>query len=511
VPARRPTRPAALVATGVAVAVLLAGCVDPVHQTTLPRRDATAPPSSAPGGAERFYGQQVAWEPCAEADECAQVEVPLDWADPAGESVEIAVARVRADDEAVGSILVNPGGPGSSAIDFLASARLIVSPEVRDEYDLVAFDPRGVARSTPVTCLDGPGLDELFGADFDVDTDAGLAEQTDAWAAFGEACAANTGAVLGHIDTVTAARDMDVVRAVVGDQALNYLGYSYGTKLGATYAALFADTVGRVVLDSALDPRLDSDEMSAGQAVGFENALRAYVTDCLDEDGDCPLTGSLDSALGQIRTLLDRARANPLPTTSGRRLTAQLAFTGIAYPLYSQASWPNLTAGLRSGLAGDGTALLALADAYADRDGDGEYVSNTMVAFNAISCLDLTATTDVAQMRADAAEIVAAAPTVGRFFSYTGSLCARWPVPAVGGLDDYTAAGAAPILVLGTTNDPATPFVWAQALADLLESAVLITHVGEGHGVYGLGSACARAAVDDYFLDGTVPAEGTTC
>ena len=497
-------------------ALVLAGCVAPVHQVTPPTTNPSVavPPSSAPAGSEKYYSQQVDWSSCpqgTQADQCATVEVPLDWADPAGATVKLAVARDAATgNDPVGSIFVNPGGPGASAIDFLSTVDTIMSAEVRDEYDLVAFDPRGVARSAPVTCYDGPQMDELTAADFDLTTDAGVQAQEDAWGAFGKACAANTGDVLGHIDTVSTARDMDVVRALVGDSTLDYLGYSYGTKLGATYAALFPTTVGRMVLDSALDPKVDGDQMSAGQAAGFESALRAYVTDCLG-GSRCPLSGSVDDAMAQIKTMLDRTHTAPLPTQSGRRLTAPLAFTGIAYPLYSQSAWPQLTTALRAALGGDGSVLLALSDAYYDRASDGTYTTNTTEAFSAISCLDLPATTDLAQMRTNAAEIAQAAPTVGEFFSYSGTLCAQWPVPAAGGLSDYSAQGAPPILVIGTTNDPATPYVWAQALASELSSGVLLTHVGEGHGVYGLGNACATSAVDDYFLDGTTPAAGTRC
>ena len=511
----------ALVVT-LSATLALAGCVAPVHQVTQPTAGASAavpssaavPPSAAPAGSERFYTQHVAWSSCAkttQASQCATIDVPLDWANPAGPTIKLALARDPAPNgNAVGSVLVNPGGPGASAIDFLSTVDTIMSVEVRDEYDLVAFDPRGVARSAPVACYDGAQMDQLTAADFDLSTDAGVTAQTDAWGAFGKACATKTGDVLGHIDTVSSARDMDVVRALVGDPTLNYLGYSYGTKLGATYAALFPDHVGRMVLDSALDPRVDGDQMSAGQAVGFEGALRAYVTDCLG-GARCPLSGTVDAAMTQIKTMLDRTHANPLPTSSGRRLTAPLAFTGIAYPLYSQSAWPQLTTALRAALAGDGSVLLALSDAYYDRAADGTYTSNTTEAFSAISCLDLPATTDLAKMRADAATIAKSAPTVGEFFSYSGTLCAQWPVPAVGGLSDYSAKGAPPILVIGTTNDPATPYVWAQGLASELSSGVLLTHVGEGHGVYGLGNACATSAVDNFFLDGTTPAVGTRC
>ena len=499
-----------------AAALVLAGCVAPVHQVSPPTVNPSAqtPPPSAPLGSERFYTQHVDWSSCpkgTQADQCATIDVPLDWAKPAGETIQLAVARDAATgSDPVGSILVNPGGPGASAIDFLSTVDTIMSVEVRDEYDLVAFDPRGVQRSAPVTCYDGPQMDALTAADFNLNTDAGVQQQTDAWGAFGKACAARTGPVLGHVDTVSSARDMDVVRALVGDRTLNYLGYSYGTKLGATYAALFPTNVGRVVLDSALDPTLDGDQEAAGQAAGFESALRSYVTACLAGSG-CPLAGSVDHAMTQIKTLLDGTHTHPLPTTSGRRLTAPLAFTGIAYPLYSQQSWPQLTTALKAALAGDGSVLLALSDAYYDRASDGTYTTNTTEAFSAINCLDLRATTDLARMRADAADIATVAPTVGEFFAYSGTLCAQWPDPVVGGLPDYSAKGAPPILVVGTTNDPATPYVWAQALAKELSSGVLLTHVGEGHGVYGLGNQCATSAVDDYFLDGTTPAPGTRC
>jgi len=509
-------RRAAVVVVLTSAALLLAGCVAPVHQVTAPTANPSVqtPPPSAPAGAARFYTQHVAWSSCpkgTQADQCATIEVPLDWAHPEGDTIKLAVARDAATGkDPVGSILVNPGGPGASAIDFLSTVDTIMSVEVRDEYDLVAFDPRGVQRSAPVTCYDGAQMDELTAADFDLSTDAGVQQQTDAWAAFGKACAARTGAVLGHVDTVSSARDMDVVRALVGDPKLNYLGYSYGTKLGATYAALFPTTVGRMVLDSALDPMLDGDQMAAGQAAGFESALRAYATSCL-AGSRCPLTGLIDHAMTQIKTLLDKTHTNPLPTSSGRRLTAPLAFSGIAYPLYSQQAWPQLTTALRSALAGDGSVLLALSDAYYDRASDGTYTTNTTEAFSAINCLDLKATTDLAQMRSDAAQIEQAAPTVGEFFAYSGTLCEQWPVPYVGGLSDYSAKGAPPILVIGTTNDPATPYAWAQALAQELSSGVLLTHVGEGHGVYGLGNTCATSAVDNLFLDGTPPKAGTRC
>lgn len=519
---RRSARLAAAAAVLV-VGLVLAGC-SPTNgrRTTRPTGNAShgtsAPATPVPTELARFYSQTVTWKTCSdvaapsgEKAECGTVTVPLDWAAPTGQTIELSVARLRSTgSDPVGSILVNPGGPGASAVDFLETAGTVVSAEVRDEYDLVAFDPRGVQRSAPVHCYDGPAMDKLVSADFDLSTDAGVQAQEKAWTDFGAACAQNTGAVLGHVDTISTAKDMDVVRAAVGDVTLDYLGYSYGTKLGATYAALFPTTVGRMVLDSALDPTLDADAVSAGQAAGFESALRAYVADCLGGKG-CPLTGDVDTAMKEISGLLTHSHTTPLPTGTSRRLTAPLAFTGIAYPLYSQKAWPMLTQALTAAVKGDGSGLLQLADAYYDRDSSGRYTTNTTEAFTAIGCLDSRGSSDLATMRSDAAAIMKAAPTVGQFFAYTGTTCAGWPVPQVTDLTDYSAKGAPPIVVIGTTNDPATPYVWAQKMASTLSSGVLLTHVGEGHGAYGLSNDCVKNAVDDYFLDGTAPKAGARC
>lgn len=509
-PARALTTTRGRVAALVAVlAVALAGCVGPRQQT-----EVTQDPTSAPAdvqGLDAIYGQQLDWQPCGDL-ECATLVVPLDYAEPDGDTIEVAVNRHAATGDRLGSLLINPGGPGSSGKDALSTIALPrFGEEVVARYDLIGFDPRGVASSTPVTCVDGPAMDQIVSTDFDYTTDEGIAAAEQAYGAFGAACLANTGPVLEHVDTVSAAKDMDVLRAVLGDATLNYVGYSYGTQLGATYAALFPAQVGRLVLDGALDPTLSPQELAEGQAVGFENALRAYVTDCQAGTG-CPLTGSVDDGLAQVKALLDRARRSPLPTGTDRPLTAALAFSGIALPLYDEGSWSYLTMGLDAALSeGDGSILLLLADTYYDRNEDGTYSSNSTQAFWSIGCADGRSTTDVAQMRADAAAIEAVAPTVGYFFGYGGVICAQWPVPEAGGLDDYSAAGAAPIVVIGTTNDPATPYVWAESLAQTLDSGTLLTYEGEGHTAYGRSNACILDAVDAYLIDGTVPAEGTRC
>lgn len=496
-------RVAALVAVGVLV---LTGCTAPREQT-----EVTAAPTTADvQGIDAIYAQELDWQACGDL-ECATLVVPMDYDQPDGDTIEVAVSRHRASGDRIGSLLINPGGPGSSGIDALSSIALPrFGSEVVERYDLVGFDPRGVASSTPVTCVDGPEMDALTATDFDFGSDEGLAAAEAAYGELGAACLERTGPVLEHVDTVSAARDMDVLRAVLGDETLNYVGYSYGTQLGATYAAQFPEQVGRLVLDGALDPTLSTLELSQGQASGFENALRAYVADC-QAGADCPLDGSVDDGLAQVKTVLDRARRSPLPTGTDRPLTGALAFSGIALPLYDEASWSYLTLGLGAALQGDGSVLLQLADLYYDRNADGTYATNSTQAFWAIGCADDRGTTDPAEMRAQAAAIEEVAPTVGYFFGYGGAICAQWPVPEAGGLDDYSAAGAAPIVVIGTTNDPATPYEWAQSLAETLDSGTLLTYEGEGHTAYGRSNACIAGAVDAYLLEGTVPAEGTRC
>jgi pimeloyl-ACP methyl ester carboxylesterase len=495
---------------------VLTGCASPEkHQAPVAAATSAATPggdgATGDAGLEPFYGQTLQWTTC-EPFQCATATVPIDYADPGAGSIELALRRAPATSgEPIGSLLINPGGPGGSGVDFVEQAAQRISGRVLERYDVVGFDPRGVARSHPVTCVDDATKDALLSRDFDYSTDEGIDEARAAYREFAQACAQNTGPLLAHVDTVSAARDMDVLRAALGDESLTYLGYSYGTSLGANYAELFPERVGRLVLDGALDPTLTETELAVGQAAGFESALRAYVQDCQGGDG-CPLTGSVDGGMAQIRELLDRARRNPLETGSDRRVTGTLAFYGIAVTLYDDETWPVLTQALTAALRqDDGFGLLYLADAYNEREEDGGFRSNQTEAFTAINCLDGAGPADPAAMRAEAAEVLAAAPTVGDFFSYGGVACQDWPYPPTGSTDALTASGAAPIVVVGTTNDPATPYAWSQGLAEQLESGVLLTWEGEGHTAYGRSNECVADAVDAYLLEGTVPDDGTTC
>jgi pimeloyl-ACP methyl ester carboxylesterase len=303
---------------------------------------------------------------------------------------------------------------------------------------------------------------------------------------------------------------MDVLRAALGSQRLDYLGKSYGTLLGATYAGLFPSRVGRFVLDGALDPASSFADVSRVQARGMETSLRAYAAGCASRRG-CPLSHDTDAAVAQVRGVLAAAHTSPLPTRSRRPLTGPLATSGVLTPLYDDASWPRLDDALAAALQGDGSGLLQLADAYADRRSDGTYGSNLLEAFTAVNCLDYPVDDSVPAMRAEEAELEEASPTFGRSLAFGEVQCGVWPVPPTRTPAPISADGAAPILVVGTTGDPATPYVWAQALASELSSGRLLTWRGEGHTAYRRESACVDAAVDGYLLDGVLPGEGATC
>jgi pimeloyl-ACP methyl ester carboxylesterase len=508
------TAVARALAAGTAVAALLAGCSVPGKVQT-PVESAGAAAAGAEGvpeGFEEYYSQDLEWTACGSGFECATASAPVSWDDPEAGSIELALSRVVARGEKVGSLLVNPGGPGGSGVDFLQSAIGTLGEPLKQSFDIVGFDPRGVGASTPVTCFDDARKDESLSKDFDLETDEGIEAARAEARAWAEACAENTGELLGNVDTQSAARDMDMLRAVLGDEQLNFLGYSYGTQLGATYAGMFPDRAGRLVLDGGIDLTLSAEETSKGQAVGFENALRAYVQDCLADAGNCPLEGSVEQGMQQVRRVLDNAFERPYPTSSDRKVTQTLAFYGVAVTLYDEASWPVLTQALDEVIAkGTGDVLLYLADFYNDRNADGTFATNSAEAFRAVGCLDDRVTDDVDEMRAQVAEIEEIAPTVGKFFGYGGIACADWPHPEVEQEFDVNAEGAAPILVVGTTNDPATPYVWSEGLAKTLDSGVLLTYEGEGHTAYGRSNDCIAGAVEDYLIDGTVPDDGTTC
>jgi pimeloyl-ACP methyl ester carboxylesterase len=476
------------------------------------------PSPTASSSIDEFYGQKLNWASCESAGfDCATAVAPIDWAQPSSGVVKLSVIRHKATGPKQGSLLVNPGGPGGSGYDFVSgSVGSAIDATLTKSFDVVGWDPRGIGRSEPIRCLNDSAMDAyLYAPPVAVEgSDAWLAEQVPKAQMLAAACAANTGELLGHIDAASNARDMDLLRAVLGDKKLNYLGFSYGTFFGAQYAKLFPAKVGRLVLDGPIDPAVSEPQDFTTQMAGFESAYRAYLTDCLQNSG-CPFTGTLDQALAQSKTLFDGVAARELRTPDGRQLTAGLMGTAVSYPLYSKSSWPQLTSMLESTIKGLAGPAIGFADAYNGRDSAGKYSSDSDVYIAAL-CLDGAYPTDLAGTRTTMDAIAAAAPTVGAIISYTdwvqvSTACQNWPYKSVLSAAPIAAKGAAPIMIVGTTNDPATPYADAVALSTELESGVLVTRKGEGHTAYGSGNTCIDRTVDAYLVSGTVPARDPLC
>jgi len=464
---------------------------------------------------EPFYSQVLEWTGCEDDLQCATATAPLNWADPAAGKIELALIRQPATGgSAQGSLLVNPGGPGGSGYDFIATGvTRAASSRLQASYDIVGFDPRGVGRSSAVSCYDDPADfdDFIFGLlPGEYGSDEWIAAYAEANAQFGKDCATHSGELLEFVDTVSAARDLDLLRAALGDKKLNYLGFSYGTLLGATYADLYPKKTGHLVLDGALDPATTAADVSISQAVGFESALRAYLKSCL-AGTDCGFCGTVDDAMTSIRSLLDRLDASPLRAKDGRELGSATMSIAIILPLYDEANWPYLDQLFSTVKQGDSSVAFQLADSYYERDASGDYLSNSTEAFLAINCLDYTSDPSLESMRSEEAKLVEAAPVLGEQLAFGGVGCAEWPYPPTRDRGEIHAAGSTDILVVGTTNDPATPYKWAVSLAEQLDNGHLITYDGEGHTAYNRSNQCVNDAVDDYLIDGIVPDSDPKC
>ncbi len=514
-PTSRMRRAAALVAGLAAAAVALSGCLyAAIPEGGEPKPSVTKAPDTE-GVADDllpFYGQTLTWTECGTGFDCTDVTAPLDWENPGDGEITLSVVRHQATGEAQGSLLTNPGGPGASGVELIRdSLDFAVGADLIENFDVIGFDPRGVGQSSAVTCLDAAGMDDYLYTlptakrgtpEWEAELLAGAEE-------FAQACDANSDGILPHITTINSARDMDLIRAVLGDTELNYLGYSYGTFLGATYASLYPDKAGRLVLDGAIDPAVSGLDVGATQALGFESALRAYMQSCLDS-GECPFNGTVDEAMADLGALLASVDANPLQNGDGRMMGADALMTGIIAALYSADNWTYLTQALDEALQGDPTTAFFLADFYNGRDQDGSYLDNSTEAFRAYNCMDYPVEDDPAAEAAIEAKIAEGAPTIAPYWSGPDP-CEVWPYPPTGTRGEITAEGAGPILVVGTTNDPATPYEWSESLAGQLDEGVLITRVGEGHTGYNKGNSCVDSAVEAFFLDDTVPEDGLRC
>ncbi|MFE2751399.1 alpha/beta hydrolase [Actinosynnema sp. NPDC059335] len=507
---------------------LLASCTSvlsgsPSAGTALEQR---GPAGAVPAGLERFYGQQLGWEDCApyattgttttlfrskKSIECARLEVPLDYAKPDGRTIRIGLLRQRATGDRIGSLIMNPGGPGASGMAAAASmASQLTSSEVGARFDFVGFDPRGVGASEPqVRCLTDAERD-ADRLDNDVDASpAGVAETEAENKAYAEKCAAVTGVdVLANVGTRDVVRDLDVMRSALGDEKLTYLGYSYGTHIGAAYAQAFPGNVRALVLDGAVDPTQDQVESLIAQGAGFQKAFDAFAAWCATRQ-DCALGNDPSKANQAFRELTLPLVQRPV-AVGDRKLSYNDAITGAIQAMYSEELWAPLNTGLTELKNNRGDVLMLLADNYFDRDKDGRY-STITDAFTAVKCVDEPRVTDRAVLDDVARRYKQAAPFLDDGQPAAGALdaCAFWPVPP-SVQEQKPVTGLPPVLVISTTGDPATPYEAGVSLAKELGGG-LLTFEGNQHTVYLQGNDCVDEAGNAYLVEGKLPAEGTRC
>lgn len=514
------------VAASVGALALLSGCWNGGLIASAPESSAApTTPAESTGDFAAYFDQEVEWSSCEGGEfECTTIVAPMDWENPDDtREVELAVVkRPSSGDGRLGTLFTNPGGPGASGYDFVLDGYDSIFPEVvRDAYDLVGWDPRGVSRSEPVTCYTDPDDIEEFlyfvpTVDPDTDPEGWVAEQEAEAAAYAEACYEGTGEVLEFVDTLTAVRDLELLRATVGDDVLNYVGYSYGTALGAIYVDEYPDRVGRVVLDGVVDRESTLAELNVSQMGGFELALTNFVTACPDSFDDCPFTTDVEASLARIKATIDAFNDAPVANAEGRVMTGTALRTAILMGLYSESYWESMSTMFSEVLQATPVTDMAwrFADFYNDFTLGVGYSSNLQDALWAVYCVDYPVETDMTALEQQAQEVLEAAPTLALDTPVmVDAVCSAWPYEYRGGQHgELTGTGAAPVLIVSTTGDPATPYEEGVKLADDLESGVLLSFDGEGHTAYSAyGDQCVMDTVDAYLVDGIVPPDDSWC
>lgn len=508
-PRHRPARPALLVALLVSL-VLAAACSAGELSSTMQsgERGGTAP--ATPTGS-------LEWTSCTSqlaslaGLECATLEVPLDHSDPGGERIELALARTTAKgpaSERIGSLVMNPGGPGVSGIEYLANASTVLPAELRERFDLVSFDPRGVGESSPVRCLDDETKEEHLTGDLTPDDDAAVQEALEEHRELVRACEERAGALMRHMGTVDVAADLDLIREALGDEQLTYLGFSYGTAIGAVYATTFPEKVRALVLDGSVSPDADREERLITQGRGFERTLREFVELC-DADPACALAPDATAAIDRARRSLAEEPVTVSDPSGERTLGVDLFDLALATALYDTTVWgttANAIADLREGGA---AILLTLVDRQTGREPDGTF-DNSTDARAMVNCADDPERPTAEEAAATARRVRDELSGFGATVAWGALGCVDWPRPAQEP-PELDASGAAPILVVGTVGDPATPYEWSQQMAEALGPARLLTYEGQGHTALTRGGECVEQAVVRYLVDLELPEEGTRC
>ena len=508
------------VAVPAALVIALAGCTVPTFAP-----NGTGGPTSATPGPSAATGT-AKWTPCPEVPQdlvgrgatgmeydCASVPVPEDWSNPKnGKAFDISMIRVRSQSQhdRIGSLLINPGGPGGSGVDtavYLSFGQGLggLPTEITDRFDVIGFDPRGVGRSDPIKCISSSDQDASFAAAPDPVSQADFNSYVALNQKIANECGQKYGSQLPFFSTEQAAKDIDSLRAAVGDPKLSYLGFSYGTLLGATYAQQFPTKIRAMVLDGAVDPKQSYVESSEVQAKGFERAFGNFSTWCTKTPADCPIAPDAHKAVTDAMT---KAATAPVTGADGRKATAGWIFVAVISSLYTESGWrtlANAVAGLKQGNA---KGIFQLADQYAERDANGHY-SNLFDANLAVNCADTNAAPSAAEVRTLQGQWRKKYPLFGGSLAVGMLPCTFWP----GKRDPYPAGpatGAPPIVVVGTTGDPATPYENTADLAGMLGVGHVLTWEGEGHTAYP-STPCIVSAVDKYLLNQTVPQEGLRC
>jgi pimeloyl-ACP methyl ester carboxylesterase len=467
-------------------------------------------------------GSPVDWSQCdlASSDvripagaECGMLSVPVDYAKPDGDVARIALIRFKATGQKIGSLVVNPGGPGESGINAAASLVGAIPESVRQRFDLVGFDPRGVGLSTPAVWCNSDADNDKLRADNEVDyTPEGVAHIESETKDFVARCVKKMGNdFLENVGTVSVTKDLDAIRATLGDQKLTYLGYSYGTRIGSAYAEAYPQNVRAMILDGAVDPNADPTEADIRQAAAFQTAFNNYAADCAKKP-DCPLGTDPTKVVDVYKSLVEPLVENPAKTKDPRGLSYSDAIVGTILPLYSPNLWRHLTQALSELKDGDGDTMLALADLYMGRDEQGHYNNSTDVRV-AVNCVDEPPVTDRAKVIDEDRRSREVAPFMS-YGQFTGDAplgtCAFWPVPPTSKPHEISVAGLPPVLVVSTTNDPATPYQAGVDLAKELGGS-LLTFQGTQHTVVFQGNPCVDAIAATYLVDVTVPPPGAKC
>jgi pimeloyl-ACP methyl ester carboxylesterase len=447
----------------------------------------------------------LTWTPCNGDLQCASLVVPVDYADPGGPTISIAVERHPAEDpsDRIGSLVINPGGPGVSGIDDMDNELSVLTPQLLDDFDIVTFDPRGVDRSDPVTCGETAGAPPSTLPDPVPTTPTAQTTTINGLKRYAAACEKASGGILPYVGSVDVARDIDRLRQALGDATLTYMGQSYGTLLGLTYASLFPTHVRAMVLDSVIDPALTFNQITEGQAEGFENDLDAFFSWCASAAA-CPWRPAGDPTDALLALIASSASA-PVPAGNGRVAGAGELYDALLDGLYAQSDWPELGDALAADAAGQGAPVVAMSDRY---HANGS--TNGSDAALAVDCLDHPVSHDLAAYAHLADLLTASAPVFGPLLAWGEAACAVWPAPPTRTVGPVSAPGSPAILVVGTTNDPATPYVWAVNVAHELPHGVLLTRDGDDHVAY-FYSSCVRDYVQSYLVSGVTPPAGTTC